>query len=1049
MAFTDIFIKRPVLASVVSLFILLLGVRAISDLNVRQYPELQNAVITISTVYVGADADLVRGFITTPLETEIASAEGIDYLSSVSLQGVSSINAYLRLDADPNEVLTQVAAKVDAVRSELPEGSEEPTITLAVGETTAAMYLSFYSEVLNNNQITDYLVRVVQPKLATVPGVQRAQVLGDRTFAMRVWLDPARLAAHDVTAAEVYNALRLNNVLAAVGSTKGSLLSVSLNAQTDLSTVEDFERLIVRQTDGGTVRLRDVADVRVGAENYQTSVSFNGQNATFMGIEVAPDANLLDVIERVRTRWPEITADFPQGLEASIPYDSTRYIENAIDEVQATLIEALLIVVVVIYLFLGSLRAVIIPAIAVPLSLVGGCFLMLLAGFSINLLTLLAMVLAIGMVVDDAIIVLENVYRHVEDGMQPQAAALRGARELAGPVVAMTLTLVAVYAPIGFLGGLTGALFVEFAFTLAGAVLISGVVALTLSPVMCAKLLKPHDKGEARGFEGWLDRQFGRLEAAYQRRLHGALNTPSVLLVFGLLILGSCYFLYVSAPQELAPQEDQGVIFMLSEGAPNANLDYTEKYTEELWGIAQALPEVENYFLLNGVGAGGGAAAGNSAISGMVMAPWSERERTTPEVFEEVNAKIAGVSGLKTAAFMPPALPSGGQGFPVEFVIGTVGQTDRLKEIADQLVQRAFASGKFIFAQSNLNIDRPQARLVIDREKAASLGLSMQDIAAELAAMMSGGFANRYSVAGRSYKVIPQVERAARLNPEQLLDYRIRTASGALVPLATVVSIEQRVQPQSLNRFQQLDAATVSGVPRPGVTLDEALGVLEQAADELFPAGFSRDYAGQSRQFKSEGAALVATFFLAILVIYLVLAAQFESFRDPLIILVTVPMSICGALIFVSLGLTTVNIYTQVGLVTLIGVISKHGILIVEFANTLQKQGREKRAAIEEAAAIRLRPVLMTTAALVIAMLPLLLASGPGAASRFAIGLVIATGMTIGTAFTLFVLPAVYLYLGQDLKGQAADDTDPDAPTDPDAARALPPGHSPEPLPAR
>ena len=1018
MAFTDLFIRRPVLASVVSLFILLLGLRAISDLNVRQYPELQNAVITVSTVYVGADADLVRGFITSPLEKEIASAEGIDYLSSVSLQGISSINAYLRLDADPNEVLTQVASKVDAVRSQLPEGSEEPSIVLAVGETTAAMYMSFYSDVLENNQITDYLVRVVQPKLATVPGVQRAQVLGDRTFAMRIWLDPVRMSARNVTASEVYAGLRANNVLAAVGATKGSLTAVNMTAETDLSKPEDFEGLILRQDGDALVRLGDVADSELGAESYATSVAFNGQNATFMGIEVSPDANLLDVIGRVREAWPGIVADFPEGLEARIPYDSTRYIENAIEEVQTTLIEALVIVIVVIYLFLGSMRAVIIPAIAVPLSLVGGCFLMLLMGFSINLLTLLAMVLAIGMVVDDAIIVLENVHRHIEEGMQPLAAAYKGASELAGPVVAMTITLVAVYAPIGFLGGVTGALFVEFAFSLAGAVLISGVVALTLSPMMCAKLLKPHAEGESGGFEAWLERQFGKLEAAYQRRLHGTLNTPSVMVVFGLLVLVSCYFLYVSSSEELAPQEDQGVIFMLSEGSPDANLDFTVQYTDEIWDIAQSIPEIGNYFLLNGVGAGGGAAAGNSAISGMVLKPWSERERGTQEIYNEVNAQIAQVSALQTAAFMPPALPSGGMGFPVEFIIGSVGATEQLNDIAQQLVGRAFASGKFIFAQSDLKINQPQARVVIDREKASALGLSMQDIASELQAMLSGGYVNRYSEAGRSYKVVPQVERSWRLNPEQLLDYRIRTASGALVPLSTVVRVDEAVQPQSLNRFQQLDSATISGVPKPGVTLAEAIGVLEQAADELLPQGFSRDYGGQTRQFKNEGSALIGTFFFAIIVIYLVLAAQFESFRDPLIILVTVPMSICGALIFVSLGLTTINIYTQVGLVTLIGVISKHGILIVEFANQLQRGGLSKRQAVEEAAAIRLRPVLMTTAALVIAMLPLLIASGPGAGARFAIGLVIATGMTIGTAFTLFVLPAVYLYLAQDLRPQ-------------------------------
>jgi multidrug efflux pump len=1015
MRFTDIFIKRPVLASVVSLIILLLGMRASTLLNVRQYPELKNAVVTVATTYVGADADLVQGFITTPLEREIASAEGIDYIQSTSLTGVSSIQVYLRLDYDPNEALTQIAAKVNKVRRELPAGAEDPVIELSVGQTTAAMYLSFYSTILDNNQITDYLIRVVEPRLSTLPGVQRARIIGDRTFAMRIWLRPERLAALGLTASDVYAALNANNVQSAVGTTKGALVKVDLKADTDLRTAEDFRNLVVRTQGDAIVRLRDVADVVLGAESYDTDVSFNGQSATFMGIEVAPDANALDVIDTVRKTWPEILAQLPEGLKASIPYDSTRYIRDSIREVATTLIEAVAIVVVVIFLFLGSLRSVIIPAVTVPLSIVGGLFLMWVMGFSINLLTLLAMVLAIGMVVDDAIIVLENIHRHIEHGMKPLDAALLGARELGTPVIAMTITLIAVYAPIGFIGGLTGTLFSEFAFALAGAVLISGVIALTLSPMMCSKLLRPvRGEGGGHRLETWLDEKFDRLRQAYQRRLHGALDQPRVIAVFGLIVLTSTWFLYRTSPQELAPEEDQGFFLIFSQADSYSSLDYLKRFTGELTAIANAVPEKENYFLLNGIGGGGSAAGTNQAISGIVLKPWGERDRSSKEVMEQVQQQTAGVAGLQNAVFAPPPLPTGGMGFPVEFMITSTQPLAALGEVAGDVLTRGMASHKFIFLDSDLKIDKPRVTIEVDRDKAALLGIDMRMLGADLAAMMSGGYVNRFAMESRSYKVIPQVLRADRLNADQLTQYYTRTGSGALVPLSTFVKLRESTQPQSLKHFQQLNAVTITGVPRPGVTLGEALGVLEQAAQDALPTGYGVDYAGQSRQFKTEGTALVLTFFFALVIIYLVLAAQFESFRDPVIMLVTVPMSICGALIFVSLGLTTLNIYTQVGLVTLIGVISKHGILIVEFANQLQKRGKSRREAIEEAAAIRLRPVLMTTAALVLAVMPLLIATGPGAAARFAIGLVIATGMTIGTAFTLFVVPTVYLYLARE-----------------------------------
>ncbi|MFC4728050.1 efflux RND transporter permease subunit [Coralloluteibacterium thermophilus] len=1038
MKFTDIFVNKPVLAVVVSLFILLLGLRAGAELNVRQYPELQNAVINVSTTYFGADADLMQGFITTPLEREVASAEGIDYLVSTSAAGISTIQAYLRLDVDPNEALTQVAAKVNKLRGELPAESEDPVVELQQGETTAAMYLSFSSDVLDNSQITDYVVRAVEPRLATIPGVQRAEIMGSGTFAMRVWLKPDRMTALGVTASDVNAALQANNVLSAVGSTKGHLVSIDLTARTDLRTPEEFRQLVVRSANGAIVRLGDVADVVLGSESYATSVAFNGESATFIGVFVAPDANSLDVIREVRRVWDgEILPQLPEGMRADVPYDSTEYIEDAIAEVMRTIIEAVIIVIVVIYLFLGSLRSVLIPAIAVPLSLIGALFLMLLMGFTINLLTLLAMVLAIGIVVDDAIIVLENVHRHIEEGLSPYAAAIKGARELAWPVVAMTTTLVAVYLPIGFQGGLTGVLFVEFAFTLAGAVLLSGVIALTLTPMMCAKILKPH-RGEKGRLEAWLDARFERLRLAYQRRLSSALDTRSVVLVFGAIVFALIFPLYMTMPAEQAPQEDQGFVFSLGTADPYTTLDSLERSTAELTRIAEETPEVSNFFLINGGMGGAGGGATTNAIAGFVLEPWGQRERTTQQVLDQdITPRIGAISGLNTFAAIPPALPTaGGGGTPINFVVGGIGPLENLQELADEILQRAQASGRFIFLDTDLKIDKPRIDVVVDREKAALLGIDMRTLGADLASMLAGGYTNRFALDNRSYRVIPQVQRSDRLNADQLANYYTRTREGQLIPMSTLISFEESVQPQQLNRFQQLNAVTISGVPRPGVTLGDALGVLDRAAAEVLPQGYSVDYGGESRQFKQEGSAFLLTLLLALIVIYLVLAAQFESFRDALIMMLTVPMAISGALLtltvvsllngmqLTNLPGATINIYTLVGLMTLVGVIAKHGILIVEFANTLQvERGLSRREAVEEASGIRLRPVLMTTAALVFAMFPLLTASGPGAASRFAMGLVIASGMSIGTLFTLFVLPAVYLLLARDHAADARRET--------------------------
>jgi multidrug efflux pump len=1034
MKFTDIFINKPVLAIVVSAFILLFGLRAYTELNVRQYPELRNAVVNVSTVYYGADADLIQGFITTPLEREIASAEGIEYLSSTSSAGVSTIQAYIRLDADPNEALTQIAAKVNKMRGQLPPESEDPVIDLQQGQQIAAMYVSFASTTLDNNQITDYLNRVVQPKLVTIEGVQRADILGAGTFAMRVWLKPDRMTALKVTASDVAAALQNNNVLSAVGSTKGQMVAIDMTARTDLRNAEEFRRLVIREEGGAIVRLGDVADVVLGSESYGTSVRMNGESATFMGIFVAPDANSLEVIREVRKLWDEeIVPQLPQGIEATIPYDSTEAIEDAINEVVSTIVEAVIIVIVVIFLFLGNLRSVLIPAVTVPLSLVGALFLMLVMGFTINLLTLLAMVLAIGIVVDDAIIVLENIHRHIEEGMTPYDAAIKGARELAWPVVAMTTTLVAVYLPIGFQGGLTGVLFTEFAFTLAGAVLLSGVIALTLSPMMSAKILKAHDPEHPKGkLEGWLDEKFDKLRHGYQRRLHGAMETKSVIAVFGAIVLVSCVFLYITAPKEPAPLEDEGFIFSIAQADPYATLDYVEGYTEEITKLAKTVPEVDGYFLFNGGFGGSGGGASPMAMAGFVLKPWSERERSTKAVLEQsLQPGMSQVTGLNVFALVPPSLPSAGGDGGGEFIIGGVGELAQLAELGDAIVQRAMESKRFIFLDKDLKIDKPRIEVQVDRDKAASLGIDMRTLGADMAAMLSGGYTNRFAMQNRSYLVIPQVQREDRLNASALENYYTRTRDGELIPLSTVVTLTESAQPQSLKRFQQLNSVSITFAPRPGVSKGEALQILEDAARDMLPQGYTIDYAGESRQFKQEGSAMLLTLALALVVIFLVLSAQFESFRDATIMLLTVPMAICGALLTLNvlallaniLGFMqieafpgmSINIYTQVGLVTLVGVISKHGILIVEFANKLQiEKGLSKREAIEEATAIRLRPVLMTTAALVFAMIPLLIASGPGAASRFSMGVVIASGMTIGTLFTLFVLPAFYLYLARD-----------------------------------
>ena len=1016
MHFTDLFIRRPVLAIVVSLFILVLGLRSIGVLNVREYPFTQNAVVTVQTVYFGADPALIAGFITSPLENSIAQANGIDYISSTSLQGVSTIQATLRLNYDPAKAMTEINTRVHAVLNQLPKDAQQPVITLTVGEPIDSMYIGFFSKELPTNKITDYLFRVVQPKLQAVEGVQTAEILGKRLFAMRAWLDPWKMAAYGLTATDVSNALAANDFISAVGRTKGQMVTVELTASTGLHTVEEFNNLVIRQVNGAVIRLGDVARVSLGSEDYDTAVAFDGQSAVYIGIQVAPSANLLTVIQNVRNAFPPIQAQLPQGLDARIVYDATRYVNSSIHEVVSTLVQALLIVTVVIFLFLASVRSVSIPVVAMPLSLIGTFFIMLILGYTINLLTLLALVLAIGLVVDDAIIVVENVDRHMEEGASPTQAALAGARELAGPIIAMSVVLVAVYVPIGFMGGLTGALFTEFAYSLAGAVAVSAVVALTLSPMMCSRMLRPVRENDKHRFLTFFNRQFQRLRRRYETDLHATLDHLPVVAVFAVIILVSNYFLYVTSKSELAPQEDQGILITLVTAAPDATLQQTQLYSREVYQIMAGYPETDHVFQLDGL------AGLNTGIAGMVLKPWDERKRTQMQLQMPLQMQLGGISGARAVAFQRASLPGGGRGLPVQFVIGTTDPYDRLNEVQQKLMGQAMATGMFAFLDTDLKIDKPQATVEIDRDKAALLGLTMRDIGSALGSMLGGGYVNYFDISGRSYKVIPQVMQRDRLNAPHLLDYYITTASGASVPVSSVASIQSKVVPESLNHFQQLNSATISAVPVSGVTLGEALDALKSLAEDVLPAGYSIDYAGQSRQYVQESNAFLVTFLFALIIIFLSLAALFESFRDPVIVLVSVPMSICGAMIFISLGVgnSSLNIYTEVGLVTLIGLISKHGILIVQFANDLQREGKAKRESIEAAAAIRLRPILMTTAAMVLGVVPLVMASGAGAEGRFNMGLVIMTGISIGTLFTLFVVPAMYMSLATDHAKQQA-----------------------------
>ncbi|RJG45836.1 efflux RND transporter permease subunit [Mesorhizobium sp. DCY119] len=1003
MSFSDIFIRRPVLSTVVAFMILLLGFQGIFNLSVREYPEVEETVITITTPYAGASADLIQGFITAPIASAVSTTENIDYVTSQSRPSASVVTVQMKLGSNPDVALTEVMSKVQQVKSQLPTAAEDPTIVKGTGQQFAIMYLALQNPNMTSEQLTEYIERVIRPRVSTIQGVAEVQVLGAANYSMRVWIDPIKLAARGLTAAEVLSAINSSNFLAAPGKTKNEYVAYSITMKSTLQTPEAFGALPLRSDSESVVRLRDVADVELGAESTDTVVNFDGKPGTFIGIFPTPAANPLDTAAAVVKELPALQESLPQGMTITMVYDATQTISASIEEVFKTIGEAVAIVIVVILLFLGSFRSVLMPVVTIPLSLIGVCAILLAMGYSINLLSLLAMVLAIGLVVDDAIVVVENIHRHMEEGLTPMQSAFKGMREIFSPVVAMTITLAAVFAPLAFTGGLTGSLFREFAVTLAGAVVISGFVAVTITPMMAARILKPgHGK-----FQDWVDRTFDNIANRYERLVSGSLKYRPVTLMIVIALVSVTGFMFMKTSSELAPEEDSGALFSLVTAPRYATTDYTSLYTDQIRDLTKDLPEVRVNFSIVGLGG-----ATNSAFSIWGLKDWADRDRSQNEIKTDIQNRLKKVAGVEALVFAPPSLPGAGGGLPISMVIQSTGDPSQVYEIAEQIKQKAQASGRFIVVQNSLNFDAPQVTVTVDRDRAAALNVPISDIGTTLGLLVGGAKVAQFDRDSNSYDIIPQVPDKYRNNPEKLGEFYIRSVSGEMVPLSAVVKITTNASPSSIDQFNQLNSATISALPVPGVTTGTGLQTIEDIARPLLPTGFFTDYSGQSRLEKEQGSTIIIAFALAVVVIYLVLAAQFESFRDPLIIMMSVPLSIFGAIIPLNLGLGTLNIYTQVGLITLIGLITKHGILLVEFANQQREEhGLSRSAAIIASAKVRLRPILMTTAAMALGVVPLILAAGAGAAARYSMGLVIFSGILIGTTFTLFVVPMFYTFL--------------------------------------
>lgn len=1009
MSLPELFTRRPVLSTVLGCLILLLGFQGLFNLPVRQYPEVEETVITVRTIYPGASADLIQGFVTAPIAAAVSTTENVDYVTSQSRPSSSSVTVQMQLGANPDIALTEVMSKVQQVRGQLPTAAEDPVILKGTGLQFAIMYLAFQNENMSPEQLTEYLERVVRSRMSTIEGVAEVQILGAANYSMRVWIDPVRLASRGATATEVLNAINSSNFLSAPGRTKNDLVSYSITLDSTLQTPEAFGALPIRSDGDDVVRLRDVAKIELAAESTDTVVRFNGQPGTFIGIFPTPSANPLDTASAVLDELPSIQASLPEGMTVSMVYDSTETISASIEEVFKTIAEAVIIVILVILLFLGSFRSVLMPIVTIPLSLVGVCFFLYAMGYSINLLSLLAMVLAIGLVVDDAIIVVENIHRHVEDGMAPMAAAIKGMQEIWLAIVAMSLTLVAVFIPIGFTGGLTGSLFREFAFTLAGAVLISGIVALTITPMMSARLLS---SGGHTRFQRVVDGTSDRVSNWYERRVRSSLDYRPVTMLMVLVLVGLTGFMFLNTPSELAPEEDSGGLFSLVTAPRYATSEYTSSYAAEIGERTEDIEEVRAQFSIVGVGG-----ATNTAFSIWALKDWSERERSQAEIKADIQGRISAVDGVEALVFAPPSLPGAGGGLPISMVIQSTGNPSQVYEVAAEIQREAQQTGRFIVVQNSLAFDAPQVTVTIDRDRAAALNVPVRDVGSTLGLLVGGGAISQFDRESQSYDVITQVPQNFRENPERLGEYFLRSSTGEMIPLSSLIEVSTNASPAAIEQFNQLNSATISALPLPGVTTGDGLGVIVEIAERVLPDGFFIEYSGQSRLEVSQGNTILVAFGAAVVVIYLLLAAQFESFRDPLIIMMSVPLAIFGAILPLNLGLGTLNIYTQVGLITLIGIITKHGILLVEFANQRRDEGMSIRDAIVQSAKVRLRPILMTTAALALAVVPLILAEGAGAAARQAMGLVIFTGLMIGTLFTLFVVPMFYTIIASKSRG--------------------------------
>ncbi|MEX4584022.1 multidrug efflux RND transporter permease subunit AcrB [Haemophilus influenzae] len=1014
MKFTDIFIRRPVLAVSISLLMIILGLQAISKLAVREYPKMTTTVITVSTAYPGADANLIQAFVTSKLEESIAQADNIDYMSSTSAPSSSTITIKMKLNTDPAGALADVLAKVNAVKSALPNGIEDPSVSSSSGGS-GIMYISFRSKKLDSSQVTDYINRVVKPQFFTIEGVAEVQVFGAAEYALRIWLDPQKMAAQNLSAPAVMSALSANNVQTAAGNDNGYYVSYRNKVETTTTSVEQLRNLIISSNGDDLVRLRDIATVELNKESDNSRATANGAESVVLAINPTSTANPLTVAEKIRPLYESIKTQLPDSMESDILYDRTIAINSSIHEVIKTIGEATLIVLVVILMFIGSFRAILIPILAIPISLIGVLMLLQSFNFSINLMTLLALILAIGLVVDDAIVVLENVDRHIKEGETPFRAAIIGTREIAVPVISMTIALIAVYSPMALMGGITGTLFKEFALTLAGAVFISGIVALTLSPMMSSKLLKSN--AQPTWLEQKVEHTLGKVNRIYEYMLDLVMLNRKSMLAFAVVIFSTLPFLFNALSSELTPNEDKGAFIAIGNAPSSVNVDYIQNAMQPYMKNVMETPEVSFGMSI------AGAPNSNGSLNIITLKDWKERTRKQSVVMNELNAKAKSIPEVSVSAFNFPEIDTGEQGPPVSIVLKTAQDYKSLANTAEKFLNAMKASGKFIYSNLNLTYDTAQMTISVDKEKAGTYGITMQQISNTLGSFLSGATVTRVDVDGRAYKVISQVKRDDRLSPESFKNYYLTASNGQSVPLSSVISMKLETQPTSLPRFSQLNSAEIRAVPMPGTSSGDAIAWLQQQANDNLPQGYTYDFKSEARQLVQEGNALTTTFILAVVIIFLVLAIQFESIRDPMVIMISVPLAVSGALVslnllsFFGIAGTTLNIYSKVGLITLVGLITKHGILMCEVAKEEQlNYGKTRIEAITHAAKVRLRPILMTTAAMVAGLIPLLYATGAGAVSRFSMGIVIVAGLSIGTIFTLFVLPVVYSYVATEHK---------------------------------